>query len=42
MSNKKEQDNKKTAANNQWISTGLARPTDKSVRKDGPGGENAK
>ena len=42
MSNKKEQNNKKTATNNQWISTGLARPTDKSARKDGPGGENGK
>ena len=42
MSNKKEQDNKKTATNNQWVSTGLVRPTDKSVRKDGPGGEGTK
>ena len=42
MSNKKEQDNKKTATNNQWVSTGLVRPTDKSVRKDGPGGEDKK
>ena len=42
MSNKKEQDNKKTATNNQWVSAGLARPTDKSVRKDGPGGEDTK
>ena len=40
MSNKKEQDNKKTATNNQWVSTGLVRPTDKSVRNDGPGGED--
>lgn len=42
MTNKKEQDNKKTATNNQWVSTGLVRPTDKSVRKDGPGGEDTK
>jgi len=42
MSNKKEQDNKKTATNNQWVSTGLVRPTDKAVRKDGPGGEDTK
>lgn len=42
MNDKKEPDNKKTATNNQWVSTGLTRPADKSVRKDGPGGENAK
>ena len=42
MNDKKEQDNKKTATNNQWVSTGITRPTDESVRKDGPGGENAK
>ena len=42
MNDKKEQDNKKTATNNQWVSTGLTRPTDESVRKDGPCGENAK
>ncbi len=42
MENKKNKDNKKNATNNQWVSTGLTRPTDKSVRKDGPGGENAK
>ena len=42
MNDKKEQDNKKTATNNQWVSTGLTRPTDESVRKDGPGWENAK
>jgi len=42
MEKKKENDKEKTATNNQWISTGLARPTDKSARKDGPGGENGK
>ncbi len=42
MSEKKEQENKKTATNNQWVTTGLTRPTDKSIRKDGPGGESAK
>ena len=42
MKIKKENDKKKTATNNQWVSTGLARPTDKSDRKDGPGGENGK
>lgn len=42
MNDKKEENNKKTATNNQWVSTGLTRPTDKSGRKDGPGGENAK
>lgn len=42
MSSKKEQDNKKTSTNNQWVTTGLARPTDKEVRKDGPGGEDSK
>lgn len=42
MFKKKEKGNKKTMTDNQWISAGLTRPTDKSVRKDGPGGENAK
>ena len=42
MDNKKGKDNEKTATNNQWVSTGLTRPTDKSVRKDGPGGEDSK
>lgn len=42
MENKKEQDGKKTATNNEWISTGLKRPADKSDRRDGPGGEDAK
>lgn len=42
MSDKNKQDNKKSATNNQWISTGLTRPTDKSDRRDGPGGEDTK
>ncbi len=42
MSDKKSQENKKTATNNQWVSTGLTRPEDKTVRKDGPGGEDTK
>ncbi len=42
MSNKKKKENEKTATNNQWVSTGLTRSTDKSTRKDGPGGEDAK
>ena len=31
----------KTATNNQWTSTALDRPADKSERRDGPGGEDA-
>jgi len=42
MSSKKGQNSEKTATNNQWVSTSITRPTDKSVRKDGPGGEDAK
>lgn len=42
MNGKKVKDTKKTATNNKWVSTGITKPTDKSVRKDGPGGENAK
>lgn len=41
MDEKKKNKQKKTATNNQWISTGQSRPTDKSSRKDGPGGEDA-
>ncbi len=41
MNDKKKQDTKKTATDNKWISTGQARPTDKSERRDGPGGEDA-
>lgn len=42
MDNKEKQNPKKSATDNKWISTGLTRPTDKSERKDGPGGEDAK
>lgn len=42
MDNKIKQDSKKTATDNKWISTGLNRPNDKSERRDGPGGEDAK
>ena len=41
MDDKKKQDSEKTATDNQWISTGIARPCDESERKDGPGGEDA-
>ncbi len=41
MNDKKKQDAQKSATDNKWISTGIARPTDKSERKDGPGGEDA-
>ncbi len=40
MDDKKKQDSKKSATDNKWVSTGLTRPTDKSDRRDGPGGEN--
>lgn len=39
MDKKKEE--KKTATNNQWVSTGKSRPADKTDRRDGPGGEDA-
>ena len=42
MDEKKKFDNKKTATDNQWISTGQARACDESDRRDGPGGEDAK
>jgi len=41
MNDKKKQDTEKTATDNKWISTGQARPDDKSERRDGPGGEDA-
>ena len=41
MDNKKKQDSQKTATDNKWVSTGIARPQDESERKDGPGGEDA-
>ncbi len=40
MDDKKKQDSEKSATDNQWVSTGIVRPNDKSVRKDGPGGED--
>lgn len=40
MDNKKP-DTTKTATDNKWVSTGRTKPTDKSVRRDGPGGEDA-
>ena len=42
MNDKKGKENEKTATDNKWVSTGIARPADESVRKDGPGGEDAK
>ena len=33
--------NKKTATDNQWISTGRQHPADKTERRDGPGGEDS-
>lgn len=41
MNDNKKPNSHKTATDNQWISTGIARPNDKSERKDGPGGEDA-
>ena len=41
MEDKKKEDSKKTATDNKWVSTGQTRPNDKSVRRDGPGGEDA-
>ncbi len=32
--------NRKTATNNQWVSTGLRYDNDNRERRDGPGGEN--
>ncbi len=37
---KKEEKNKKTATNNQWVSTGLQNTPDNRERRDGPGGED--
>ncbi len=39
--NKSNKKAKKSATNNKWINTGLARPVH-DERRDGPGGENAK
>ncbi len=41
MDNDKKTEAKKTATNNQWVSTGQNRPNDKTERRDGPGGEEA-
>ena len=41
MEDKKKQAPQKSATDNEWISTGIARPNDQSERKDGPGGEDA-
>lgn len=41
MEDKKKQDTQKSATDNKWVSTGLARPGDKTDRRDGPGGEDA-
>lgn len=40
MNDDKKQDSQKSATDNKWISTGIVRPSDKSERKDGPGGES--
>ena len=39
MDNNKKQDSQKSATDNQWISTGIVHPSDKSDRRDGPGGD---
>mgnify|MGYP007112587383 CR=1 FL=1 len=36
-----DKSNKKTATDNQWISTGRQHPADKTERRDGPGGEDS-
>lgn len=41
MQDKEKKDNKKSATDNKWISTGLSRSDDKRERRDGPGGEDA-
>ncbi len=41
MDDKNKNDSQKSATDNQWVSTGQARPDDKTERKDGPGGEDA-
>lgn len=41
MEKEKRNDSKKTATNNQWVSTGKNRPNDKTDRRDGPGGDGA-
>lgn len=39
--NKVQQDNQKTAGNNQWTNNNLKYYPDERERKDGPGGEDA-
>ncbi len=39
MEDKNKNGSKKTATDNKWVSAGQSRPTDETVRKDGPGGE---
>lgn len=41
MDEKKKQEKNKTATDNKWVSTGQARPSDPTERRDGPGGEDA-
>ncbi len=41
MDDKKKREQQKTATDNKWVSTGQARPADKTERRDGPGGEGA-
>ena len=41
MDKNKTHGSKKTATDNKWISTGQAKPHDKTERRDGPGGEDA-
>lgn len=42
MENGKCKKCKKTATDNQWVTTGHKSGADKRERKDGPGGENNK
>ncbi len=41
MNERIKQSQQKSATDNQWVSTGIVRPVDKSERRDGPGGEDA-
>lgn len=41
MENKENNKCKKSATDNQWVTTGQKQETDKRERKDGPGGEDA-
>ena len=42
MNDNRKQTSQKSATDNKWISTGIARPNDKSGCKDGLDGEDAK